>query len=147
VAGASGYACSHITTDGTSLYVADFFNHTIRQVVIATGKVTTLAGSGNPNDWGCVDDTGVDARFYKPLGITTDGTNVYVADTGNNTIRQVVIATGEVTTLAGSGDPNDLGCIDDTGVNARFYNPFGITTDGTSLFVADSGNNKIREIN
>ncbi|MBI5236082.1 MAG: hypothetical protein HY886_07530, partial [Deltaproteobacteria bacterium] len=76
-----------ITTDGTNLYVADTYNHTIRKIVISTGVVTTLAGTALST--GSTDGTGSVARFYNPFGITTDGTNLYVADTSNHTIRKI----------------------------------------------------------
>ena len=140
--GARFYDPFGITTDGTNLYVADTYNDTIRQIVIATGQVTTLAGTAGAS--GPADGTGTTARFYDPSGITTDGTNLYVADTGNYTVRQVVIATGQVTTLAGSAGV--LGQDDGTGTAARFNRPFGITTDGTNLYVADTDNETIRQI-
>ncbi len=132
------------TTDGTNLYVADASNHTIRQVVIETGVVTTLAGTAGLS--GSTDATGTAARFNIPRRITTDGTgtNLYVTDGGNSTIRQVVIATGVVTTLAGTAGLS--GSTDATGTAARFYYPFGITTDGTNLYVADGDNQTIRVI-
>jgi len=52
-------------------------NHKIRKIVISTGVVTTLAGSGTA---GSTNATGTSAKFNKPSGITTDGTNLYVAD-------------------------------------------------------------------
>ncbi|HHZ98341.1 MAG TPA: hypothetical protein EYN68_02020, partial [Candidatus Marinimicrobia bacterium] len=69
--------------------------------------VTTFAGSseqimGHINSSGDTNDTGTSARFNNPMGITTDGTNLYVADRSNHTIRKIVISTGVVTTLAGS---------------------------------------------
>ncbi len=130
-----------ITTDGTNLYVVDTSNHTIRQVVISTGAVTTLAGTAE--DPGNTDDNGTAASFKHPKGITTDGTNIYVADSSNNLIRQIVISTGAVTTLAGGGSGTST---DDTGTTASFKSPQGITTDGTNLYVADSYNHKIRKI-
>ncbi len=133
---------SGITTDGTNLYVVDTYNHTIRKVVIATGAVTTLAGSAGAS--GATDGTGVAARFYNPQGITTDGTNLYVVDTDNHTIRKLVIATGTVTTMAGSSGTWDS--TDGTGAAARFTFPHGITTDGTNLYVSDSGNHTIRKV-
>lgn len=134
-----------ITTDGTNLYVADTLNHTIRKIVIATGDVTTLAGSAGI--LGSTDATGALAGFNFPRGITTDapdGTNLYVSDTNNHTIRRVIIATGTVTTLAGlAGVP---GAVDASGSAARFNFPSGITTDGTNLYVADTNNHTIRSI-
>lgn len=131
-----------ITTDGTSLFVADYFNHIIRKIEIATGAVSTLAGiAGSP---GSLNGAGSSARFFFPYGITTDGTNLYVTEYGNNTVRKVVISTGVVTTLAGSAD--NPGSEDGIGMAARFYLPSGITTDGTNLFVADALNNTIRKM-
>jgi sugar lactone lactonase YvrE len=131
-----------ITTDGTNLYVTDESNQTIRKVVIATGVVTTLAGTAGSS--GTADGTGSAARFDSPDGITTDGTSLYVADTSNQTIRKVVIATGVVTTLAGTAGSS--GIADGTGPAARFDNPIGITTDGTSLYVGDYNNQTIRKV-
>jgi sugar lactone lactonase YvrE len=130
-----------ITTDGSNLFVTDD-NFTIRKVVIATGEVTTLAGTARTS--GSTDGTGPAARFNNPRGITTDGASLFVTDYINNTIRQVVITTGEVTTLAGTA--GTAGAADGTGTAARFNGPDGITTDGTSLFVADSGNETIRKV-
>src|SRR3990170_1498629 len=131
-----------ITTDGTNLYVADTSNHTIRQIVISTGVVTTLAGTaGSANS---TDGTGAAARFNGPQGITTDGTNLYIADTVNHTIRQIVISTGVVTTLAGTA--GSASSTDGTGAAARFNGSQGITSDGTNLYVADTGNHTIRKI-
>ena len=87
-----------ITADDTNLYVADTGNNVIRKVSIATGQVTTLAGS-RFSAQGNKDGVGEEARFNRPEGITTDGTNLYVTDAGNHSIRKIVIATGEVTTI------------------------------------------------
>lgn len=139
-----------ITTDGTNLYVADTDNNTIRKVVLSTGLVSTIANTGVVSTIagtaglsGITDDTGAAARFNAPTGITTDGTNLYVADTGNSLIRKVVIANGAVTTLAGGWGGL---AYDGTGVRAKFNAPRGITTDGTNLYVADTGNNTIRRV-
>jgi hypothetical protein len=138
---ASFYYPQGITTDGTNLYVADTSNHLIRKIVISTGAVTTLAGTGSS---GSTDNsTGTSASFFDPREITTDGTNLYVADTKNNLIRKIVISTGAVTTLAGTGS---MGSANGTGTSASFYYPQGITTDGTNLYVAEEGNHLIRKI-
>ena len=67
--------------------MADRNNHLIRKIVISTGAVTTLAGTGSS---GSADNsTGTSASFNSPEGITTDGTNLYVADQNNYLIRKI----------------------------------------------------------
>lgn len=133
-----------ITTDGTYLYVTDNINHTIRKIVIASGEVSTLAGVAGVSG---VADTasGIPATFNYPTGITTDNINLYVTDSSSNTIRKIVIASREVTTVAGSSAAA-AGAIDAIGTAALFNHPQGITTDGKNLYVADSFNNTIRKI-
>jgi hypothetical protein len=137
-----------ITTDGKYLYLTDFNNRTIRMIEILTGIVTTIAGSDGPlgHDDGTLDGIGTAARFNQPDGITTDGTNLYVTDLYQNTIRRIDINTKEVTTISGiAGTAGEGGNVNSPGTPS-FYNPVGITTDGVSLFVADSHNNTIRRI-
>jgi hypothetical protein len=129
-----------ITTDGTNLYLADYNNHLIRKIVISTGAVTTVAGTGSS---GSANGTGTSASFNFPYGITTDGTNLYVVDTSNHLIRKIVISTGAVTTVAGTGSS---GSANGTGTSASFNFPYRITTDGTNLYVADGNNHLIRQI-
>ena len=136
------YSPIGITTDGENLYVADAGNNRIRKIVIDNGTVTTLAGSSQ----GYSDNAiGTSASFNGPRGITTDGENLYVVDYGNHLIRKIVISTGAVTTLAGTA--GTYGSADNTtGTSASFKNPWGITTDGTNLYVADMKNYTIRKI-
>jgi DNA-binding beta-propeller fold protein YncE len=132
-------------SDGTNLYIADSANNTIRKVVIATGVVTTLAGSSVISTVP-IDGTGTAATFNAPSGITIspDFSNLYVADTGNHSIRRISLPSVVVTTLAGTGvagyTSSGLGNV------ATFNNPSGITTDGTNLYIADTTNRRIREI-
>ncbi|NTV94676.1 MAG: hypothetical protein HGA75_04580 [Thiobacillus sp.] len=121
-----------ITNDGANLYVSDTLNHVIRKIVLASGAVTTLAGSGSS---GSADGTGAAASFNQPRGITADGGNLYVVDGFNSTIRKIEIATGVVTTLAGSA--GNAGTRDGVGTAALFYHPDGIVSDGTYLYVTD----------
>ena len=140
-----------ITTDGFSLYVTDTGNNTIRKIDISSSgvPVTTLVGAPPPYVAGSADDTGINARFNSPVGIVRDGANLYVADSGNNTIRKIEIVTHKVTTLAGAANspfPPPPNSGDGTGAAARFNSPQGITTDGISLYVTDTGNHTIRKI-
>lgn len=131
-----------ITSDGTNLYVADSNNNSIRQIVIASQAVTTLAGT-NGSASGSTDATGAAARFNGPGGIVAKGANLYVADTLNNTIRQVVIASGAVTTLAGTAGSSNT--TNGVGAAARFSGPTGIAADASSnLYISDTNNQTIR---
>ena len=82
--------------------MADYNNHKIRRVAVATGAVTTVASSGEEGD---EDGVGGAAEFDGPSGIaiSPDGSVLFVADFGGYTIRRVEVATGVVTTVAGSG--------------------------------------------
>lgn len=135
-----------VAPDGAgNLYVTDLGSHTIRKVVLATGVVTTLAGTAGMT--GTTDGTGAAARFNNPYGLVADagGSNLYVADLLNHTIRKVVVATGAVTTLVGS--PAVMGTADGTGTAARFTRPAGLVLDSTGiLYVADSNNHTVRKV-
>lgn len=73
---------------------------------------------------GDADATGNAARFNQSNGITSDSTNIYVADQLNNKIRKIVISTGVVTTLAGPAQgTTTAGDVDATGNAARFSQP------------------------
>jgi sugar lactone lactonase YvrE len=123
-----------------NVYVADYFNHTIRKITPA-GAVTTLAGLAET--YGRADGTGSVARFFYPKGVSADlSGNVYVADTSNHTIRKITPA-GVVTTLAGLAGSS--GSADGTESAARFNGPRGVATDSSgNVYVADTNNNTIR---
>jgi len=141
--GASFSSPRSITTNGTFLYVADTNNHSIRRIAIGgTWAVETVAGDGTLGATDCT--VGVGASFNLPRGITTDGTFLYVTDTDNHLIRKIVISTGAVTTVAGDGTIGATDCT--VGTGATFNSPYGIATDGQSIYVADSGNHLIRKI-
>jgi sugar lactone lactonase YvrE len=130
-----------IVVDATgTIYVADQNNHRIRKIT-AAGVVTTLAGSGTP---GFTDGTGTSAQFNSPTGVAVDGSgNIYVADSGNNSIRKIT-SSGVVSTLAGSSTP---GLSDGTGSAAQFYTPYGITVDNSgNIYVSGYDSHRIRKI-
>ncbi len=134
-----------VAADGAgNLYVSDMGNDTIRKIVLATRSVTTLAGKAGYD--GTEDGIGSAARFWAPAGMAVDGAgNLYVAERGNHTIRKIVLATGQVTTLAGRGE--SYGSADGIGAAARFAEPSAVSEDGAgNLYVADTYNNTIRKV-
>ncbi|MFN7929442.1 MAG: NHL repeat-containing protein [Blastocatellia bacterium] len=122
-----------------NLYVADFHNHVIRKIT-PTGVTTTYAGS----IYGYVDGPALYARFYGPAGVAADAAgNVYVADYGNHRIRKID-ASGQVTTLAGSGANNS---VDGVGTAASFSYPSGVAVDKAgNVYVLDTGTSRVRKI-
>jgi sugar lactone lactonase YvrE len=127
------------------LYVADSGNHRVRKVTTVPGYVgyytsETFAGGGE----GMADGPRIQAQFRAPAGVAVDGEEVvYVADSGNQTIRK--IANGVVTTLAGS--PGARGSDDGYGAAARFDTPTAMALDARgNLYVCDSGNQTIRKV-
>jgi uncharacterized repeat protein (TIGR01451 family) len=131
-----------VAVSGSTVYVADSSNNTIRKI-ISSGVVTSFAGAAGV--FGSADGTGSAARFYYPYGIAADKAgNVYVADTNNNTIRRITSA-GVVTTLAGTVGVS--GSADGTGSAARFNNPYAVAVDGNgNVYVADTLNFTVRKI-
>jgi hypothetical protein len=137
----------YIVSDGSGmLYISDTNGAAIRAMHGATFAVTTVAGNGTP---AIVDGLGGPtgpARIDRPRGITSDGTSVYWVEFNQHVVRQAVVASLDVSTLAGAaGMP---GYVEGTGAAARFRFPFSVAYHfpSRSLFVVDSGNYVIRRI-
>ncbi len=136
----------HIAIDPTGSYalISDVHNHRIRRLDIASSQVTTFAGSGAAGFQGGV---GTNAVFRSPHGVSIDASGVYalIVDSKNQRIRRIVIATAQVTTLAGTGTAS---AVNGAGAQATFNDPFGISIDfsGTFALVADGANHRIRRI-
>ena len=121
-----------------NLIVSDSGNNLVRQVTSA-GAVKTIAGRVEITlSAGSVDGVGSEARFNRPGGLALDRFgNLYVADSGNSTIR-VITPAGSISTIAGS--VLNPGTNDGVGSDARFMSPGRMAVDSTgNLYVADSG--------
>lgn len=133
---------SGITTDGEMLYFADSETSSIRKVSISEGKVITLVGSGL-FDFGHRDGSIQNALLQHPLGIAWAEGALWIADTYNNRIKRLDTAVSAVQTVAGSDED---GLFDDSGENARFDEPGGVTYYSGNLYVADTNNHEVRVI-
>ena len=128
------------------LFIADTYNNVIREVVKATGDIITVAGNGTA---GYSGDNGpaTAAELNDPLGVAVDSAgDLFIADDGNNVVREVVKATGDITTVAGNGTAGYSG---DGGpaTAAELNGPRGLAFDSAGdLFIADQNNNMVREV-
>ena len=89
------YPTDILAADG-KIFVADTYNHKIRQIDPLDQRVSTLAGTGKP---GVVDGPGLSAQFREPSGLALLDGILYVADTCNHLVRKIELATGTVSTL------------------------------------------------
>ena len=128
------------------IFIADENFNVIREVTANTGDMTTIAGNGMD---GYSGDNGpaTDAELNHPAGLALDGSgDLFIADAGNNVIRELNLKTGIITTVAGNGTDGSIG---DNGpaTAAELNNPTGVAVDSSgNIFTADQFNNEIREV-
>ncbi|MEB3328055.1 MAG: hypothetical protein VKQ33_02350 [Candidatus Sericytochromatia bacterium] len=136
------------------IYISDTGNHRIRKHTPGTvgpeGLPVTdwVIGNGGQGFTDGDPATGADtAQVNGPSGIalTEDQAKLWVVDSGNHTIRLITLANRTVVTVAGKGGA--AGDVDGAGETARFDTPKGCHAVGNdTLYVADSGNSKIRKV-
>jgi uncharacterized protein (TIGR03437 family) len=125
-----------------NLYIADSSNSRVRKV--SNGIITTVAGNIK---YGVNGDNGPPstAQFSQPQGVSVDSAgNVYIADTYDDRIRKV--SGGTIMTVAGTATYG-LSGNNGPATSASLYNPSGSAVDSAgNLYIADSGNNRIRMV-
>ena len=128
---------------GGNIYVSELASHVIRRID-GTGAVTTIAGVTDAAGW--KDASGNTAEFNAPLGIAVDiAGNLLIADSKNFVVRQLVLSTGAVTTIAGIATQADHK--DGDALKAQFKSPAGIATDGAgNAYVVDFGEWRVRKL-
>jgi sugar lactone lactonase YvrE len=129
-----------------NLYIADAGNCLVRRVDMTTGTISVAAGNrayGYSGDGG----SALSASLASPTGVRVDPAgNIYIADFGNNVIRQVQAASGKIVTVAGSG-ANGYSGNGGAPTAAALANPNAIALDSAgSLYISDYSNNVIRKV-
>ncbi len=142
------YNISFAYTSGVSnLYVADTMDNVIRKVNMSSGIITTVVGNhtgGSSGDGGAATS----AELYKPYMIALDSVgNLYIADTGNDTIREVSASSGIITRIAGTVGSAAYSGDGSQATLAKLSSPYGVAVDTSgNVFIADTGNNVIRKV-
>lgn len=134
------------------LYMAMAGSHQIWVLNLVTNRISTLIGTGAE---ACVDGSPAIAAFAQPSGlcidlctdVCTDRPNLYVADCESSSIRQVDLATPSVQTLCGSGGLFDFGNRDGVGDQVRLQHCLGICAIDDTLWIADTYNHAIKQLN
>ncbi|HSY75348.1 MAG TPA: choice-of-anchor tandem repeat GloVer-containing protein [Bacteroidia bacterium] len=140
-----------------NIYLADEYNDRIRRIDAKTSIITTVAGNGyNAASYsgGYAGDNGpaTAAELFYPNGIALDKmNNIYIADMGNNRIREVNTSTGVIITVAGNGYGQDsTGAFTGDGgpaTAAEFYTPSNIFVDSVGgMYITDQANDRIRKV-
>ncbi len=127
-----------------NVFIADTSHHRIRKVA-TDGKISTVAGNGME---GFIDDPSkvplaTDISLSSPAGVTVSGGELFIADTGNNLIRRVSSAGFQVS-YYGTRDA-DFGGDGGSADGASFNGPLALATDGRSLYIADTNNQRVRK--
>ena len=140
-----GYAGGLALDGAGNMYVADSYSSQIFKIDVS-GNLTVVAGNGT---MGYSGDGGAatSAAFNRPQGVAVDGSgNLFIADTDNFVVREVLASSGKIQTVAGNGEEGYSG---DGGpaTRAELDDPFGVFVDGSgNIFIADTDNSIIRKV-
>ncbi|MCS6926649.1 MAG: NHL repeat-containing protein, partial [Candidatus Binatia bacterium] len=129
--------------DGEVLYVADTQNHLLRRLDLQARTVTTIAGTGQQALGRYRRGPGREVALSSPWDLVVENGTLYIAMAGPHQIWAMDLRTGEIGPYAGSGRE---GRVDGPLLEAALAQPSGITSDGTSLYVADSEASAIRAV-
>jgi DNA-binding beta-propeller fold protein YncE len=128
---------------GNNLFIAMAGHHQIWALDLDRQTIEPYAGNGRED---IVDGQLPNASFAQPSGLTTDGKNLYVADSEVSAIRSVPLGgKGRVSTVVGEG-LFEFGDVDGTGDKVRLQHALGVAFHDGKLFVADTYNNKVKEL-
>jgi DNA-binding beta-propeller fold protein YncE len=142
---ALGFTENVVTDSNGNLYFSDSSLHRVYKVD-NTNVMTVIAGYGMPDSSGD-GGQGVSAGLNGPRGLAIDSSNnLYIADTGNNKVRRISLASGIITTFAGNGTAGATG--DGSAASgAALRTPVAVALDSTgSVYISDQGNYKIRRV-
>lgn len=134
---------SGLATDGEYLYIADAEASAIRRADLdPAGELVTLVGTGL-FDFGDVDGVGAEVRLQHPKGVAWWEGGVYIADTYNHSVKRLVPEELRVRRVVGEGM---AGYGNGSGLHTAFFEPGGLSFADRLLFIADTNNHVIRQV-
>ncbi|HMS24389.1 MAG TPA: signal peptidase I [Acidimicrobiia bacterium] len=137
---------SDVTVDSAGdIYIAESTGNCIRKITVATGQIARYVGNGTAGSNG---DGGLAsaARVSAPLGLAVNGTHLYIADSSNNRIRRVLLSSGVISLIAGTGATTAC-TFAGAGTGVSMSGPRGISFDAAGdLLIADTGRSCIRKL-
>ncbi len=127
-----------------NLYVADGGNYRVRKIVLSTGIITTVAGTGG-GGYNGDNIQATTATLYYPVSIAVSSGQLYIADFYNERIRRVDLFSGVIITVAGNGTAGYNGD-NIAATSAELNGPSGISFSYNNMYIADAQNNRIRQV-
>jgi|TARA_B110000116_G_scaffold26950_1_gene20495 DNA-binding beta-propeller fold protein YncE len=126
------------------LFIAGAGRHQIWDLELESGWLSLFAGSGRE---GIEDGARLLATLAQPSALTSDGQNIYFADSESSAVRKIGLGKeGNVETLVGTGLfawGDEIGDLDMT----QLQHPVGLELLGDTIYVADTYNHRIKSIN
>jgi streptogramin lyase len=145
--GLAGYPTSLAMDSSGNLFIAEPIGSLVQEVTISNGKLITAAGTYATYGYSGDGGKAAAAVLSEPSGVAVDSAgDLFIADTGNNVVREVGAATGIIRTIAGNGTAGYHG---DGGPasGAELNQPRAVAIDAYgNVFVADTANYVVREV-
>ncbi len=136
-----------------NVYFADYANSRIREIIVESGEILTIAGGGGI--LGCSGESDIygdncpatEAYLAEPYSVFVDSSlNVYIADFGTFTVREVAASNNVIQAVAGNGTPSFSGD-GQIATNAELDFPYGMAVDPVGdIYIADFENERIRRV-
>ncbi len=136
-----------VAVDGSNnLYISDLVNDRVRRVNLVSGLITTVAGNGSTAYSG--DGSIATSSGLQPVGVGVDGSgNILVADNANNRVFKINPASDIITTVAGTAGGAGYNGDGIPATSAKLGPAYAVAVDPSgNLFIADQGNNRVREV-
>lgn len=134
---------AHALATSNRLFVSDTGHHRVLECSLG-GRVLRQFGSGTPGSW---DGQMGACGLQLPQGLALERHFLYIADTGNHSVRRANLDTGEVETVLGTGHPGWVPVEEQgTGLRVAVNAPRGVAADGDALYVAAAGQHQVLRV-